>query len=190
MENKDNLEPGKVDMTKINKEDKAILIKMNQTIKKVTDSIEDDYHFNTAIAATMELINDTLDYKTNIMDAGKGTVESKKIFDDVIQTILVMLSPFIPHICDELWSEIGNEGYIYEREWPSYDPKLLKTSEVVIAVQVNGKVRGTVEIERGADKAEVEKLALEVENVQKHIEGKKVVKVIVVPDKIVNIVVK
>ena len=190
MENKDDLDPAEVDMSKINRDDKALLIKMNQTIKRVTDSIENDYHFNTAIAATMELINDTLDYRNNILDVGKGTSESKKIFDDVIQKILVMLSPFIPHICDELWSEIGKEGYIYNTNWPTYDPKLLTTSEVVMAVQVNGKVRGTVEVERGTAKEEVEKMALALENVQKHMEGKQLVKLIVVPDKIVNIVVK
>lgn len=190
MENKENLEPGQVDLTKVSKEDKGLLIKLNQTIKKVTDSIEDDYHFNTSIAATMELINETQDYKTNVLDAGKGTSESRKIFAQVIENILVMLSPFTPHICDELWHEVGHEGCLYTQEWPTYDPKLTVTSEVTMAIQVNGKVRGTVEVERGTDKAIVEKLALEVENVKKHMEGKQLVKLIVVPDKIVNIVVK
>ena len=190
MENKENLEPGQVDLTKVSKEDKSLLIKLNQTIKKVTDSIEDDYHFNTSIAATMELINETQDYKTNVLDAGKETSESKKIFAQVIETILVMLSPFTPHICDELWNEIGHEGCLYTKEWPTYDPKLTVTSEVTMAIQVNGKVRGTLEVERGTAKEIIEKLALEVENVKKHMEGKQLVKLIVVPDKIVNIVVK
>lgn len=190
MENKENLEPGQVDLTKVSKEDKSLLIKLNQTIKKVTDSIEDDYHFNTSIAATMELINETQDYKANVLDAGKETSESKKIFAQVIETILVMLSPFTPHICDELWNEIGHEGCLYTKEWPTYDPKLTVTSEVTMAIQVNGKVRGTLEVERGTAKEIIEKLALEVENVKKHMEGKQLVKLIVVPDKIVNIVVK
>lgn len=190
MENKENLEPGQVNLSKVSKEDKALLIKLNQTIKKVTDSIEDDYHFNTSIAATMELINETQDYKANVLDAGKETTESKKIFAQVIETILVMLSPFTPHICDELWNEIGHEGCLYTREWPTYDPKLTVTSEVTMAIQVNGKVRGTLEVERGTAKEIIEKLALEVENVKKHMEGKQLVKLIVVPDKIVNIVVK
>ena len=190
MEHKENLEFGEIDLDKVSREDKALLIKLNQTIKKVTESIEDDYHFNTSIAATMELINETQDYKTNVLEAGKTTSESKKIFAEVIKNILVMLSPFTPHICDELWAEMGNTGYLFDEKWPSYDEKLTVSSDVVIAVQVNGKVRGTVEVERGTSKEVVEKMALELENVKKHMEGKTLAKLIVIPDKIVNIVVK
>lgn len=190
MEHKENLEFGEIDLTKVSRDDKALLIKLNQTIKKVTESIEDDYHFNTSIAATMELINETQDYKVNILEGGKTTSESKKIFAEVIKNILVMLSPFTPHFCDELWEEMGNTGYLFNEKWPSYDEKLTVSSEVVMAVQVNGKVRGTVEVERGTNKDTVEKLALNLENVKKHMEGKTLVKLIVIPDKIVNIVVK
>ena len=190
MEHKENLEFGEIELTKVSRDDKALLIKLNQTIKKVTESIEDDYHFNTSIAATMELINETQDYKVNILEGGKTTSESKKIFAEVIKNILVMLSPFTPHFCDELWEEMGNTGYLFNEKWPSYDEKLTVSSEVVMAVQVNGKVRGTVEVERGTDKDTVEKLALNLENVKKHMEGKTLVKLIVIPDKIVNIVVK
>lgn len=190
MEHKENLEFGEIDLAKVSRDDKALLIKLNQTIKKVTESIEDDYHFNTSIAATMELINETQDYKVNILEGGKTTSESKKIFAEVIKNILVMLSPFTPHFCDELWEEMGNTGYLFNEKWPSYDEKLTVSSEVVMAVQVNGKVRGTVEVERGTDKDTVEKLALNLENVKKHMEGKTLVKLIVIPDKIVNIVVK
>ena len=178
MEHKENLEFGEIDLTKVSRDDKALLIKLNQTIKKVTESIEDDYHFNTSIAATMELINETQDYKVNILEGGKTTSESKKIFAEVIKNILVMLSPFTPHFCDELWEEMGNTGYLFNEKWPSYDEKLTVSSEVVMAVQVNGKVRGTVEVERGTDKDTVEKLALNLENVKKHMEGKTLVKLI------------
>ena len=101
-----------------------------------------------------------------------------------------MLSPFTPHFCDDLWEEMGNKGYLFNEAWPTFKEELTISSDVVIAVQVNGKVRGTVEVERGTSKEIVEKLALEIENVKKHIEGKTLVKVIVVPEKIVNIVVK
>lgn len=190
MEHKDNLEVGSIDLSKVSKEDKKILIKLNQTIKKVTESIENDYHFNTSIAATMELINDVQDYKNNVLDSNNITTESKKIFSEVVKNILIMLSPFTPHICDELWAELGNTGYLFNEEWPKYDEKLTIDSDITIAVQVNGKVRGMVETERGVSKEEVEKMALELENVKKHIEGKTIVKLIVVPEKIVNIVVK
>ena len=190
MEHKENLEFGEIDLSKVSREDKALLIKLNQTIKKVTESIEDDYHFNTSIAATMELINETQDYKTNILEAGKVTSESKKIFAEVIKNILVMLSPFTPHFCDELWEEIGNTGYLYEEKWLEYKEELTISDEIEIAVQVNGKLRGTLEIERGIEKAELEARALEIENVKKFIEGKEIVKMIIVPNKIINIVIR
>ena len=124
MEHKENLEFGEIDLTKVSRDDKALLIKLNQTIKKVTESIEDDYHFNTSIAATMELINETQDYKVNILEGGKTTSESKKIFAEVIKNILVMLSPLLHISVDELWEEMGNTGYLFNEKWPSYDEKL------------------------------------------------------------------
>lgn len=190
MEHKENMEFGEINLTAVSREDKALIIKLNQTIKKVTESIENDYHFNTSIAATMELINETQDFKTNIIEAGKSTSESKKIFGEVVRNIILMLSPFTPHFCDDLWEEMGNKGYLFNEAWPIYKEELTISSDVVIAVQVNGKVRGTVEVERGTSKEVVEKLALEIENVKKHMEGKTLAKVIVVPEKIVNIVVK
>lgn len=101
-----------------------------------------------------------------------------------------MLSPFVPHFCDELWESIGETGYVSEQEWPVYDEKYITTDDVVMAIQVNGKMRGSIEVERETSKEEIEKLALAVPNVVKHIEGKELVKLIVVPNKIVNIVVK
>lgn len=190
VEHKENMEFGEIDLNAVSREDKALIIKLNQTIKKVTESIEDDYHFNTSIAATMELINETQDFKVNVLEGGKATSESRKIFGEVVKNIVVMLSPFTPHFCDELWEEMGNTGYLFNEAWPEYKEELTKSSDVVIAVQVNGKVRGTVEVPRGTAKEEVEKAALEIENVKKHMEGKTLMKVIVVPEKIVNIVVK
>lgn len=190
LENKDNTQNAPIDYSKISKDDKKLVIKLNQTIKKVSDSIEDNYHFNTAIASTMELINATTDYKNNILDKNLGSSESKKIFDLVLSDILIMLSPFVPHITDELWGELGHNNDIYNEKWPEYKKEYLESSEVGVAVQVNGKLRGTIEIDRDMPKDEVEKIALGIENVQKYIEGKNIVKVIVIPNKIVNIVVK
>ncbi len=185
IDNKNLMTRGEIDYSNLTKEDKSIIIKLNQTIKKVTDSIEDNFHFNTAIAANMELINELQNYISKIENEN-----SKKIFDYVVRTILLMLSPFTPHICDELWTEIGEEGYLFNEKWPEYDKNFLETDSIVMAIQVNGKMRGNIEVARGTAKEEIEKLAFEVENVKKHIDGLNVVKVIVVPDKIVNIVVK
>ena len=101
-----------------------------------------------------------------------------------------MLSPFVPHFCEELWESIGETGYVSDQEWPVYDEKYITTDDVVMAIQVNGKMRGSIEVERGTSKEEIETLALSVPNVMKHMEGKALIKVIVVPNKIVNIVVK
>ena len=175
-----------IDYDKLSKEDKALLIKLNQTIKKVTDAIENNYHFNTAIAANMELINEVQSYVTNSM----SSEQAPKILAYTLKKILLMLSPFVPHFCDEIWEELGETGYLFNEKWPEYDEKMLSFDEVTIAVQVNGKIRGSFEIEKDSDKALVEKTALELPNVTKHLEGMNIVKVIVIPNRIVNIVVK
>jgi leucine--tRNA ligase len=175
-----------IDYDKLSKEDKALLIKLNQTIKKVTDAIENNYHFNTAIAANMELINEVQSYVTNSM----SSEQAPKILAYTLKKILLMLSPFVPHFCDEIWEELGETGYLFNEKWPEYDEKMLSSDEVTIAVQVNGKIRGSFEIEKDSDKAVVEKTALELPNVTKHLEGMNIVKVIVIPNRIVNIVVK
>lgn len=191
LENKEYLEDkNTIDYSVITKEDKALVRKLHQTIKKVTESIEADYHFNTSIAATMELLNEMQDYRVNILGTDKETTESKKIFREAMINVVVMLSPFTPHFCDELWEEMGNEGQLFKISWPTYKEELTIADEVAVAIQVNGKLRGTLEVDRNISKEEVEKMALEIENVKKFIENKEVVKIIVVPGKIVNIVVK
>ena len=191
LENKDHLiDKESIDYLKVSKDDKVLVRKLHQTIKKVTESIEADYHFNTAIAATMELLNEMQDYRANILGTDKETTESKKIFREAMLNVIVMLSPFAPHFCDELWQEIGHEGTLFFQNWPTHREELTISDEIAIAVQVNGKLRGTLEVDRNIDKETLEKQALEIENVKKFIDGKTVVKVIVVPGKIVNIVIK
>ena len=189
-EGKSVFQSGKVNLEKVNKADKAILRKLHQTIKKVTDSIEDNFHFNTSIAAAMELINELNDYKTSVIDANGTSSESKKVYYEAVKTLVVLLSPFAPHVCDELWEILGEEGYLFNAAWPKHVEALTIADEIEIAVQVNGKLRATVEVDRNIAKEELEKLALEQDNVQKHLDGVNVVKIIIVPGKIVNIVVK
>lgn len=190
VENKEFIQAGDIDLEKVSKEDKALIRKLHQTIKKVTESIEADYHFNTSIAATMELLNEVQDYKVNVLEAGNTTSESNKVFADTLKNMVLMLSPFIPHTCDELWAELGNKGYLFDAAWPEHVEALTISDEITIAVQVNGKVRATLDVDKKISKEELEALALSNENVVKNTEGKNVVKVIVIPGKIVNIVVK
>jgi len=190
VENKEYFETGTIDMEKVSKADKNIIIKLHQTIKKVTSSIEDNYHFNTSIAANMELINELQDFKSNVLEKGELSTESKKVFTETVRTMTVMLSPFVPHITAELWKELGEDGDIYGVEWPTHVEELTISDDVQIGIQVNGKLRATLDVSRSISKEELEKLALAAPNVIKYIEGKNIVKKIVVPGRIVNIVVK
>lgn len=190
LENIDMIKDEPIDYSKLSKEDKALVRKLHQTIKRVTEAIEDNYHFNTSIAGNMELINDVYDFRSSVLGTDKESSESQKVFGEVLRNIVIMLSPFVPHFCDELWEAMGETGFLFNAPWPEYDEKLTVADEITMAIQVNGKVRGSISVERTASKEDIEKMALAVENVQKHTEGKTVAKVIVVPGKIVNIVVK
>ena len=170
--------------------DKEIQKKLHQTVKKVTDSIEDDFHFNTAIAAIMELLNDMTTYKQNVIDKNDISSESKKVWHEVLEKVILLIAPFAPHVADELWSDLGNTTLTFEEEWPTFDEKLTVENNFNLVLQVNGKVRDMVPAQIGISKDDAEKLAFSSEKVQKFIDGKEVVKVIVVPNKLVNIVVK
>ena len=170
--------------------DKEIQKKLHQTVKKVTDSIEDDFHFNTAIAAIMELLNDMTTYKQNVIDKNDISSESKKVWHEVLEKVILLIAPFAPHVADELWSDLGNTTLTFEEEWPAFDEKLTVENNFNLVLQVNGKVRDMLPAQIGISKDDAEKLAFSSEKVQKFIKGKEVVKVIVVPNKLVNIVVK
>jgi len=170
--------------------DKEIQKKLHQTVKKVTDSIEDDFHFNTAIAAIMELLNDMTTYKQNVIDKNDISSESKKVWHEVLEKVILLIAPFAPHVADELWSDLGNTTLTFEEEWPTFDEKLTVENNFNLVLQVNGKVRDMLPAQIGISKDDAEKLAFSSEKVQKFIKGKEVVKLIVVPNKLVNIVVK
>lgn len=167
----------------LNKEDKEMRFKTHETLKKVTEDLSVKFGFNTAIASLMELINALYKYKEldNRNDA---------VIKEALETIIVILYPFAPHLGEELWEMIGEEGSICDISWPKYDEKALVKTEVEVIVQVNGKLRNKVSVEKDISKDDLEKLALEDEKVQHALEGKNIVKVIVVPGKLVNIVAK
>ena len=183
-------EAGDIDHGKRNNEDSEIQKKLHQTVKKVSESMEDNFHFNTAIAALMELLNDMTSYRQEVIDTGKISSESKKIWREVMEKTVLMLSPFAPHIADELWAASGREGYAFLESWPEYIEELTKESKINLVVQVNGKLRDTILADVNIPKEELEKIALASEKAQKFLEGKEIVKVVVVPNKLVNIVVK
>lgn len=173
-----------------NKMDKEILKTLHQTVKKVTESIEDDFHFNTAISGIMSLLNNMTTYKQEVIDSKKESTESRKIWKEVVEKTTLLLSPFAPHLSDEIWFNIGNNTFTFEEKWPIYNEEYMVENTFNLVLQVNGKLRDMVETELDQSKENLEKLAFESEKIKKQLEGKSVVKVIVVPNKLVNIVVK
>lgn len=173
-----------------NKYDESLQRKTHLTIKKVTESMEDNFHFNTAIAAIMELLNELTTFKQNVLDINEKSSESDKIFKESMESIILMISPFSPHVSEELWKEMGEEGYIFNASWPKFIEKLTISNEVTIAVQVNGKLRGTLVTKLDSTEDEVFEKALQVSNVSQFIEGKEIIKKILVKNKLLNIVVK
>lgn len=170
-----------IDIKSLNKEQKNLYRKTNQTIEKVTDDYERRYSFNTAIAAVMELINSVAKFSAQ-------DEQDKNVVKQALDTAVLLLSPVVPHICQELWQLSGKQDLIVDENWPVCDKDALAKDEMLIILQVNGKTRGKMEVAADADKATIEKLAMDDENLQKFIDGKTVRKVIVVPGRLVNIV--
>ena len=165
-----------------NKADKELAYAMNYTIKKVSDDVGGRFNFNTAISSIMELVNEMYRYKEGTINQG--------LFKAAIENLVLVLSPFTPHICEEMWEHLGHDTFIYSEAWPVCDESALVRDTIEIVVQINGKVKEKMDIPAGLGKDELEKLAMENEKVQKLTSGKNVVKVIAVPGKLVNIVVK
>jgi leucyl-tRNA synthetase len=154
----------------------------HETIKKMTDDLEGDFHFNTAISFVMELVNKVYQF------AAKDEADKEQLLETAT-AIILLLAPFVPHMSEELWKGLGYTGSVFKAKWPVFDPEAIVVSEIELAVQVLGKVRSKIVVSVNATKDEIEKLALADENVQKFLEGKTIKKVIVVPQKLVNIVV-
>ncbi|MBU0672418.1 MAG: class I tRNA ligase family protein, partial [Candidatus Margulisbacteria bacterium] len=155
--------------------ERSLIKKTHQTIKAVTDDIE-RFSFNTAIAKMMELVNEF--------------AKAEKIDTELLKILLQLLSPFAPYMTEELWQILGNKESIHLQPWPKHDPELAKESEITIPVQVNGRLRDTISVPAEASDEEIKQKALASEKAKNFIAGKNIVKTIVVPKKLVNIVIK
>lgn len=162
--------------------DKNMAYWMNYAIKKVSDDIGERFNFNTAISTIMEMVNEMYKYK-------EGEV-NKALYGAAIKNLIIMLAPFVPHVTEEMWEHLGYEGSVHEQSWPSYDESALVKDTVEIVVQVNGKIKEKINIPGDLSREEMEKIAMEDEKVKGLTEGKNVVKVIAVPNKLLNIVIK
>ncbi len=161
--------------------DRKALRKLHQTLKKITEDFETRWHFNTCIAALMELMNELTSIEKDLTPAS---------IPEVLEKLVLMLEPFAPYVVEEMWEQMGRTGPVFRQPWPEYDPELAKEDEAEIPVQVNGKLRARIIVAFGSPEADVLRLALSDSKVQPYIDGKKVVKTIYVPDRLVNIVVK
>ncbi len=159
----------------------AILRKLHQTVKKVTEDFETRWHFNTSISAVMELVND--------LYAAEGEISGAPMAE-ILEKVTLMLGPFAPYVSQEMWEELGHSGPVFRQPWPEYDPELARDELADIPIQVNGKVRGRISVAFGTPQDIVRQKALEDAKIRTYLDGKQVAKVIVVPDKLVNIVVK
>jgi leucyl-tRNA synthetase len=155
--------------------------KLHQTLVKVGEDMA-SFRFNTAIAALMELNN-------LLMKAKESAVVGSPIWDDAVRSLLLMMAPIFPHISEELWHRIGNSDSVHLQSWPEGDPEKAKEDEVTVVVQVNGKNRDKLTVAPATANKTLEEMALATEGIQKWLDGKQVRKVIVVPDKLVNVVV-
>ncbi len=158
--------------------------KIHETIRKVTSDIEDRFHFNTAISAVMELVNAMYD-----TDQKERTPHGAGVMKFAMESVALVLSPMVPHFADELWNILGHNGSVLLESWPSYREDALVKDELMIVVQVNGKLRGRFTANADADDDALKENALGNEQVQKFINGKPVKKIIVVKKKLVNIVI-
>jgi leucyl-tRNA synthetase len=165
---------------------RAIQRKLHQTIRRVSNDFQGRWHFNTCISAIMELVNDI--YGAEEVRAAGGIPDS--LIADVQRSITLLLAPMAPYLAHELWEMIGETSSLLKAPWPKYDPALAAEDEIEIPVQVNGKLRGLVVVAAGATNDQVEQTALADEKVKAALAGRQVVKVIVVANKLVNVVVR
>ena len=172
-----------LDVAALTGDQRALRRQLHETIAKVTDDMGRRHTFNTAIAAVMELINALARF-------GDATPQGQALRQEALAAVVLMLSPIVPHISHALWRALGHAGDIVDAPWPGVDEAALVKDSIDLVVQVNGKLRGRVAVPVAADRDAIQAVALADENVQRFVEGKTVVKIIVVPGKLVNVVVK
>ncbi|MCX5686542.1 MAG: class I tRNA ligase family protein, partial [Candidatus Omnitrophica bacterium] len=158
--------------------------KIHQTIRKVTEDLDGGFHFNTAISAIMELVNETYDFIAKSADEGGADT-----IREAIESVVILLSPFVPHISEEMWRMLGKGNCIFKSSWPKYDKDAIALKIITIPIQINGKLRSKVEVPFDVKDEELRKAALSDEKILKWIRDKTVKDLVIVPKKLVNIVV-
>jgi len=188
MELQNSLRPvgacARLEGTELSRTARDLRRKEHETMQRITRDMEDRFQFNTAIAGIMELVNEISSQR----DALSPEEGDRAALSSAWSTALLGLYPMTPHICEELWSRMGHSTHLAQEGWPEYDPEALKQEEVLIVVQVNGKLRGRISVAPDAEEETIKEAALDQENVRRHLEGREIKKVVVVPGKLVNVV--
>ena len=173
----------KLNIDTLNAGQKELYIFLNKTIKKIDESLNETFHFNTSIALVMELMNLLAKYQFNL--------EADFILlNHIIKNLLIILNPFVPFITEEIWQEIDYDKTILEQPWPEYDKNYVQFDVFTLVLQVNGKIRNRLEVELDTDEEKLKDLALKDEKVKEWIQGKEIIKIVPIKNKLVNIVVK
>lgn len=174
----------RLDPASLSPKAKQLRRKEHLTVQKVSRDMENRFQFNTAIAAIMELVNELTRSKAELQQTESG----QEVLSSAWSSALLVLYPMTPHICEELWAAMGYQTPLARMSWPKFDPAALKQDEVLIVVQINGKLRAKLTVPVDIDSQELEKLALANDNVQRHLQDKEVRKIISIPGKLVNVV--
>ena len=175
------------DVSTLSRENNNLLRATHIAIKGITQDISNEFQFNTVISKYREFVNTIYDYTGKKSEFNE---EDKNVLSFALITLLKLLAPTTVHLTEELYHSLGGNGSIHETDWPVYDDKLAKTAAITLVVQVNGKVKDKIEVDSESSKEDLEKAAMSSEKIQETISGKQVVKTIVVPGRLVNIVVK
>ncbi|MGR3319292.1 MAG: leucine--tRNA ligase [Candidatus Anammoxibacter sp.] len=185
-----NTEKAVININNLNETARALYRKTHTTIKKVTDDIEGSWHFNTAIAAIMELLNMAESY--NVPDDVKGdeALQNFNVFRECLDSMVILLAPLVPHICEELWELTGHSPSIFAEKWPSYDEKAIEVEEIEMPIQINGKVRSRLIAGINDSEDELKSKAVQDIKIKEFLAGKSVKKIVIVPKKLINIVAK
>ena len=178
---------GAFDLAALPKASRDLRRRTHVTIKKVTEDLDGRFHFNTAISAIMELLNEISAFE--LPQDGADKALAARVLREAIEAMVMLMSPFTPHICEELWETLGHAQSIFKERWLSFDAEAAKAEEILIVVQVNGKLRNRMTVAADASEEEIRRAALTDERTLAFLEGKTPRKVVVVPGKLVNIVV-
>jgi leucyl-tRNA synthetase len=166
---------------------KAFRRVIHETIERVTHDLEEEFHFNTAVSAIMELVNALYAFEAASLDTvPRG--ERRALLREAVETITLLLGPFCPHVAEEVWSLLGHEQSVFRQPWPTAEPSALVRDEVTLVVQVDGKVRSRLVVEAGTAQERIERLALDDDRVRPWVQSRRIARVVVVANRLVNIV--